>query len=43
MVYAEGEQPVKVAELLERYVRDGANTFVVEYPNMINGCLCRWI
>ncbi|HBZ09128.1 MAG TPA: hypothetical protein DEO65_04460 [Bacillus bacterium] len=32
---AEGEHPVKVAELLERYVRDGANTFVVEYPNMM--------
>ncbi|MBD8007454.1 ADP-ribosyltransferase [Bacillus norwichensis] len=24
-----------MAELLERYVRDGANTFVVEYPNMM--------
>lgn len=32
---AQGEHPVKVAELLERYVRDGANTFVVEYPNMM--------
>lgn len=32
---AQGEHPVKVAEMLQRYVRDGANSLAVEYPNMI--------
>lgn len=32
---SEGENPVKIAEMLQRYVRDGANTFAIEYPNMM--------
>lgn len=30
----EGIHPTKIAELLERYVREGAKTIAVEYPNM---------
>lgn len=30
----EGLNPTEVAEFLKRYVRDGAHTFAVEYPNM---------
>lgn len=32
---AMGEHPVKIAEMLQGYVRDGTNTFAVEYPNMM--------
>ncbi len=31
----QGEHPTKVAEMLQRYVRDGAGTLVAEYPNMM--------
>lgn len=33
---AAGEHPVRVAEILQKYVRDGANTLVTEYPNMMD-------
>ncbi|MEK5068096.1 hypothetical protein [Sporosarcina sp. FSL K6-1508] len=33
---AAGEHPVRVAEMLQRYVRDGANSLVTEYPNMMD-------
>lgn len=32
---AAGEHPYKVAELLEIYVREGAQTIVAQYPNMV--------
>lgn len=32
---AAGEHPYKVAEMLEQYVRNGANSLVAEYPNMV--------
>lgn len=32
---SEGEHPTKVAEMLESYVKNGANTFAVNYPNMM--------
>lgn len=32
---AEGEHPTRVARMLEDYVRNGANTFAVNYPNMM--------
>lgn len=33
---ATGEHPYRVAEMLEQYVRNGANSLVSEYPNMID-------
>lgn len=32
---AAGEHPYRVAEMLEQYVRNGANSLASEYPNMI--------
>lgn len=32
---AEGEHPYKVTEMLDSYVKKGANTFAVNYPNMM--------
>lgn len=31
----EGENPLDIADMLETYVRKGANTFAVDYPNMM--------
>lgn len=30
----EGSNPIEISEMLKKYVRDGAHTFAVDYPNM---------